>query len=347
MFPGLAWGGEIDGQTSESFFVREFGALLRSVTRPGLHVRSMDATFTGTALLRMLKVIYEAFSSLGERVDGATVTIAVVVDASRARKAPADDLIELQTECGRLFIQRPSGFTPTAPLDDRSPCEFKRNDGQDLYKLQVEFHVLPTIPTEDRAEVIGVCGVHSDLTVEAVRQFGRIMFAFENGRSSIGTGGNGIGSNILNWLSKDETQIPWSEWLTTSLLPPMTEDELAFTREAECFLLSGLRNFELSHSTTIQDALAGLQAKEGLLTCDEIHYLVDVAHEEFQETGVDPTWISRNLQRKAIASALKDAECSDTVLELLRVCNLRLAAGEPKGSVDKALKWWKDQIPRE
>ena len=351
MFPGLSWGGELDGVNSETYFAREFGSLVTSATHQDGSVRiwTMDATFTGNAIRKLLTAVHRGFQELPGRPPKAFVSLLAIIDASRAdRKAKDDTNILLNSPSGTFYLKRPAEFSPTGELNDRHPVRFVRNGGKDLFELMVEYRVVTTIPTEDRYELIGAIANKETLGVAPNHQVGRLTVEFDNGYSESGTGGNGIGTNILNYLGKTEDRLPWSQWLNVAALPVLGEDEKEGYEEVKTLSLAGLRVFELLGAPT-EDALEGLLEQRGLLTAVEIYCLKEHALDQFHKSGgVHPTSFRDKLLRKVLASARFDTGAAPNALALFRVCHLDKVGDEPHQRCDQELlDWWDEQLRRD
>jgi hypothetical protein len=233
-------------------------------------------------------------------------------------------------------------------LNDRQPVRFVRNDGDDLFDLTVEYRVVTTIPTEDRYELIGAIAKKETLGVAANHQVGRLTVVYDNGYSESGTGGNGIGSNVLSYLGKTENRLPWSQWLKVAALPPVAEDEREDYEESKAIQQAGLRMFELLRAPT-DEALEGLLEQRGLLSGVEIYCLKEHALHQFGENGgVQPSGFRGKLLRKVLASARADPLAAADALDLFRVCRLDKVSEEPQDrSEQEQLDWWHGQLGRD
>ncbi|TWT64396.1 hypothetical protein [Rubinisphaera italica] len=347
-FPGLSWNGKHDGETSTEFFEREFAALITAELEytDTIRIWTVDATFTGNAINRLLKAIYGAFSRLKEQPKQAVVSVVGIIDASRAHRNDEDGILILPTEYGDLNVAAPSEFRPAVDLVDGQPCRFERSEGDTLFDLEVTYWSAPSIPTEDRAELIGAHSQKDKLGVYSESVRGRITIEFENQMSSSGTGGDTVASNILNWLAKPEESPPWRDWLRTADAPEVEnyEDYNEAKRQGQ----TGLSIAEAMFSST-DDLVRGYLEKDGLLNDDEIQNLWDRALNEFQGNGAQQSvrW-PNNLLRKVSASVRQYPEIADRAFKLLQVCFLEFAAIEPVDEdFETRLQWWKDKIPRD
>lgn len=349
MFPGLSWGGKLDGVDSESYFAGEFGSLITNATHEdgSLRIWTMDATFTGNAVRKLLKALHRAFHELTTWPPKASVSLLAIIDASRADRKAKDDKIPLDSPFGTLYLKRPADYSPAGELKNRQPVRFVRNSGDDLFDLTVEFRVVSTIPTEDHAELIGAVAKKETLGVAPEHQVGRLTVEFDNGYSVSGTGGNSIGSNILAYLAKTEDRLPWRQWLATAALPPLGEDEKDSYEEAKSFERGGLRMFELMPELT-ETVVEGLTSKSGLLDGAEVYCLKHHALRQFRaHGGVQPTCFPGKLLRKVLASAKADNDLAPDALMLFRVCRLEKAPEEPcQRREGELLEWWDNQLER-
>jgi hypothetical protein len=252
-----------------------------------------------------------------------------------------------------LVSHRKSGHTrefgPKEALRDRTPTRFVRKDGKDLFDLDVTFLTMATIPTEDRAELIGAHAKKGILGISTDNVIGRLTVHCSNGRKISGTGGGSVAHNLLNALSGHEDLPPWSEWSKTAAAPPVSDSERAAYEEWRSLNSDGLTVFEMviHPGANIPSVVASLSAKSGLLTDVEVWSLRDHAYKEFEQTGTDIESIPRDLQRKIVASARQDTKVIKNAVELFRICNVETAALEPQG-VDESsqLEWWDQKLPR-
>jgi len=191
MFPGLSWNGKLNGVDSESYFASEFGKLIHSATHEdgAIRIWTMDATFTGNAVRKLLTALHRAFQELPALPPRASVFLLAVIDAARADRKAEDDKIPLHSPCGTLYLLPPAEYSPAGDLRDRQPVRFVRNNRDDLFELTVEYVVVTTIPTEDRYELIGAVAKKDTLGVGPNHQVGRLTVEFENGYSPSGIGG--------------------------------------------------------------------------------------------------------------------------------------------------------------
>jgi hypothetical protein len=349
MFPGLSWNGQLEGVDSETYFVEEFGKLVANAGHGdgSLKIWTMDATFTGNAIRKLLISIQRAFLEMANRPPKVSVSLLAIIDASRADRKPKDDKIPLESPFGTLYLKRPADFSPAGDLKDRQKIKYVRNHGDDLFEIDVEFRVVSTIPTEDRAELIGAMARKDTLGVAPEHVVGRLTVHFKNGYSPIGTGGNSIGSNVLHYLSKGEDQLPWREWLTTAALPPVGEDLKDDYEDAKASGRGGLRIFELMPELT-EDVVEGLLSKPGLLESVEVYCLKEHALGLFKgQGGVQPTCFPGKLLRKVLASAKADNRAAADAIMLFRVCRLDIVVEEPYDqSEQELLEWWDGQLTR-
>jgi hypothetical protein len=349
MFPGLSWNGKLDGVDSETFFATEFGSLITAATHEdgSIHIWTMDATFTGNAVRKLITALHRAFRALTTRPPKATVSLLAIIDASRAHRAAKDDNIPLHSPLGNFYLKRPAEYSPAGQLEDRQPVRFVRNRGEELFSLTVEYRVINAIPTEDRAELIGAVAKKETLGVAPEHRVGRLTLHFDNGYSPSGTGGNGIGSNILNYLSRTEDRIPWVQWLNVAALPLLGEDEKQNYDDAKSLTRAGLRMFELMPELT-EDVAEGLLLKSGLLDGPELFCLKKHALRQFTDNGgVEPTCFPGKLLRKVLASAKADKDLVLDALALFRVCRPDKVPEEPyQRSDEEMLKWWDNELDR-
>jgi len=237
---------------------------------------------------------------------------------------------------------------PAGEVKDRQPVRFVRNSGGDLFELLVEYRVVTTIPTEDRYELIGAIAKKETLGIAHNHEIGRLTVEFDNGYSESGTGGNGIGSNVLTYLGKTEDRLPWRQWLNVASLPPVGEEQREGYEEAKSLSRAGLRMFELLRAPT-EEALSGLLEQHGLLTGVEIYCLKEHALHLFNESGeAQPAGFRGKLLRKVLASARAETRAASDALDLFRVCHLDRVGQEPLDrNEQEQLDWWDGQLGRD
>ena len=351
MFPGLSWSGKLNGVDSESLFVKEFGKLVENVieTDRKLRIWTMDATFTGNAICKLIKALHRTFAGLETKPKDTGIKVVAVIDVSRSSLGLDDDTWPLETkDYGTLFLKRSGEFSPEGKLQDRQPTRFVRNDDHNLFDLDITYWPVPAIPTEDRAELIGAHASKKVLGIESLNTVGRLTIDFANGYSPSGTGGGTLGNKVLSWLSKSEDRLPWNKWIPLSEAPPVQPHELNDYEEGKRQTNAGLRLFELQHSeaetaTVIEELLQ----MPGLLSDVEVYCLLISACEEFNKAGTEPKCVPAKLQRKVLASAKGNSKSIPDALKLFRLCNFELAADEPQESDDDVLlKWWHRHLDR-
>lgn len=347
MFPGLSWDGKYECEDSGTFFARTFAELIDSVDEP-VRIWTVDATFTGNAIRRLITCMSEAFSRITVPRENAVVQVAAVIDASRAKKECKDGLLRLDTPYGDRFLVCPAEFEPEEELADGKPVRFKRRDGLDSFELWITFRTAPSIPTEDRAELIGAHAKTSTLGIQSKTICGRLTMEYDNGYKSSSTGGGSVSSSIIHWLSKNEDELPWSKFIETSQLPPLVDNQRDDYDEMKRQTNGGLSIFEAMQNS-VEEIVASYIEFNRLLRSVEVYILRDAAYKELSALGgQEPISIPNNLLRKVISSALADLRAADDALELIRVCNLNDATNDPENESNEArLRWWKDRIPRD
>lgn len=352
MFPGLSW-----SEKAEPFFAREFGGLIENVasSQDQVHIWTMDATFTGNAIRKLIKSIYLAFHNLENRPSNAVVTLVAVIDASRADKEPSEGKIPLHSSYGTRYLLAPADFSPVSEscepiseLHDRIITRFCRNECDELFELNVELRVVKRIITEDRAELIGGKVNKEILGISPEQIVGRLTLKFENGYSPSGTGGSSLDNNIINYLSVTEDCLPWYKWQEIAELETISETDQENYEKMMDLSRGGLAIFEAKNTPTKELCEAYL-LKKRLLDSAEVHILKERAFAEFcEQKGIRPISFSTKLLLKAIASAMADGELTSDTLGLIRICNLDEVKNEPGNmSEPDLLEWWRVQLKEE
>jgi hypothetical protein len=346
MFPGLSWGGKLGGLNSESFFAKEFGNLIadHAKKKDRLRVFTMDATFTGNAIRKLLTSMYAAFEQAGAVPKDSAVSIIAVIDASRAKEnKKRSNSIVLYGPKDDINLSPPSEFEPIEVLQGGSRCKFRRKDGKDLFALEIEYWVMDSIPTEDKADLIGAKAAAKILGVESKPDAGRFTVEFSNKLNSTGTGGNGLAANLMNWLSQSEDNLPWCNWIEAERAAPVQEEEGGDYAESRRQGKGGLTIYELLISQPSGDEVVKALTKQRKeLSSEEIYCLTEVLKANSVKGGVPV-----DVVRRAIGASKKDASCIQGTLEACRLFDPKLAALIPKKtSPCDELAWWDAKLPK-
>lgn len=332
LFPGLSWGGRIDGRSSIEFFAAEFVPLLGGALdgEGGVRILSIDTTNTGNAVNR----IVAAFEAACEGVPAATperveLTVVGVVNGRRAGE-PGGSKTEVVEASAPAFVLTPKGYTPDDTLRNRVATRFRRDRKGERFTLRIAYWIASNIPSEDEVELIGAKGLHRTLAVEPDGTAGRIVVAFDNGMTTESTGLGSLGRRFLSLLSAKEPSFVWTKLCDANALAPPTEEERADYEEGKFWTRGGLRQFELDRSDP-DDAVRSLLGQDDL-------------------ESVEIDWLARRVPvpKEAItlvrASALKDPITrGPEAIRFFRSALPELAAGEPPGG--ETLDWWLDRLP--
>jgi len=335
LFPGLSWGGRIDGLRSVDFFAREFAPLLTGalgVHRP-VRVLSIDTTNTGNAVNR----IVTAFETLCDHVPDASpesfeLSVIGVVNCQRTAGEKGDgSRIEVEAAPQGAPVLTPRGYTPEQRPKNRSPVRFRRDHGPERFGLLISYWVVSNIPSEDEAQLIGARGLHRSLAVDPDDTAGRIIIEFENGLSTASTGLNALGRRFLGLLSARDDSEPWTRLCEANAQPRLTEEDRPAYEEGKFWTQGALRLFELNHTETEQ-AVRSLLAQNDLESV-EIYWL-------WNQAEVPPEALA-----KVVESVRRDPVTrGPEALRFFRRARPDLAGAEPDGDDAARLTWWFERL---
>lgn len=368
MFPGLAWGGKLDGQTTLAFFVREFGKQVNaSLAANGrTTVVQIDTTNTGNSTSRFVRSMHELCVQHSiQRPDDLTVRVVAIVNRKRAADGTHEEgTSPVQTSAGNVPVLIPEGFRATGPLIDRQPTVFVREDGHDRFHLTVSYWITEDIPTEDKADLLGVHANHDLLGVRSGVTPGRLVIRFPDGRSSEDTGENTPGHRLINMLSKPLTSEAWRVYEQYANSLPLTPEQAQFVEEAKVWSEAPLRLTELDSGDPERSAQA-LLAINRLLTGVEIHWLSTAE-------GI-PERLLPKLEAKVLATLRRDpaadpdvktiridqtlprtretvepeATVAPEAVKFLRRFRPEIAAEEQEGDWPVKARWWLERLKKQ
>ena len=346
LFPGLSWNGKYENMNSENYFKSEFKQLIKNHFKHNsrLHIWSVDASFTGNAINKLIKVIHQLLSDLDTKTQNTTVSIVAIIDASRAPLREFVNSMALESEHGTFFLKKPSEFSGTEELVDNKYINFSCIDGEDAFELRIKFIVASTIISEDRAELIGAEASKNFLGISQVNHISHPKIIFDNGHQTSGTGGSSLGLNFLNWLSTSQDLFPWSRWRDISLREPISEIDKNHQDSFSELLEDSLSYYDIflhkkGHPT--RNELDRLLETKRLLKPFEIISLSQVANLEFKKTHNTPTCISEQLLLKVHASTVETPIYQPDAIDLFRLCCPASAALEPRElEFSDCHLWW-------
>jgi hypothetical protein len=331
LFPGLAWDGTIDGQTSDAFFSARFGGIIREkVGGEKLRILVIDTTNTGNAINNAVAACQDAIRASGVSPDQFSLKVIGIVNASHAaaQKPSADK--SLFTGANRsAYILTPARYSASSPLLDRQITTFSPVAANEACSFELTYWLAGNIPTEDNAELIGVEAVHETLTTTSKPRAGRPKVIYGNNETQQGTGLGSLSGRLLSllWTPLDAWQ--WKKMEEINELPPLTpeeEQELAETRELS---QGGLRLFELKSMDPSQ-AVTELMKLSRLLEDVEVYWL----------RTLDPT--PKNVAPKVRASLEINCCTGAEAVWYFRRAFPEIAEIEPGG--DASPEWWIEQL---
>lgn len=337
LFPGLCWGGSIEGTDSKVFFTSRFGEVIRSNQRgEPLRVLVIDTTNSGNAINNAVTACQMAVEASGVSWDSISLRLIGVVNSKhKEAKRPSPDKTLVAGANRTVHVFTPSGYAPSSALVDRQFAIFSPLEPSSGFTFEVAYWLAGNIPTEDNAELIGVEAIHELLDTSSEPRAGRLQIIYGNGESQQGTSLGNLCGQLTSLLSMRLDEMPWQKMQSIHDLPPMTVEERKSLAEIKQFSDGGLRLFELMSMDRIE-ACAELAKLPSLLMDVEVYWL----------GTLDPT--PRGTASKVLASMKKGrCNCGEAVKYFRRAFG-ELSSADPGG--DASPEWWAakiDSMPKE
>jgi len=332
LFPGLAWTTD-----SNTFYASSFGEVIRSrLSESPIRILVIDTTNSGNAVNNAVLACQLALTESGVATDCIELRVIGLVNTSHASSQQslatkasitgadkvAHVLLPRGIRCPNSFVDRQ--FTPVGPAEDDAG-----------FPLELSYWLAGNIPTEDRAELIGVQAIHETLQAKASTKSGRLIIVYGNGETQQGTGVGHLPGRLISLLSLPLDAWQWEKMQTINQLPPLSEVEMRELADVKELSDGGIRWIELS-------SMDQAEAVDGLLKINRP--LMDV--EVYWLGTVEPP--PKAIASKVCASLEKGCCTSKEALRYFRHAFADLAASDPGG--DAAPKWWIEHLralPRE
>jgi hypothetical protein len=200
--------------------------------------------------------------------------------------------------------------------------------------LKIAYWVVPEIPTEDRAELIGAVGLHEDLAVQSVNAAGRIELVSANGERPQMTGRDSVSKRLSNLLSEDDNST-FRKWAHSSAaLPSATPEVEAFRKETAPIRDGIFRLLELKHDPNSIKAIGQSKAP---LTGAEIQFLTDKGM--FEEPFL------AKVRHVLLTASVDDWRLIDAAATFVASACPALASGMPTDCSPADLQtWWRQKL---
>ncbi len=331
LFPGLTWGGTIGGEDSETFFASIFGSIVRQRLGSAAPVRVLviDTTNSGNAVNKAVAACQRAIKASGASRSGIALKVIGIVNTSHAEAKRGSAEKSLVSGANRAaHVLTPSGFSSTA-LKDRQFALFSPLVPDEGVPFEAAYWLAGNIPTEDKAELIGVEAVHESLSTSSEAKAGRLKVVYGNGESQQGTGLGTLPGRLISLLSMPLDAWQWGKMRDINNLPPLTPQERDELAEAKELSGGGLRLFELN-SMDSSDAVDELMRLPRLLTDAEVYWL----------GTIEPP--PKQIAPKVRASLEKKSCTCNEALKFFRRAFPELASDDPGGEASPA--WWDRHI---
>lgn len=331
LFPGLTWGGSIGDEDSETYFASTFGSIVcqRLGGASPVRVLVIDTTNSGNAVNKAVGACQRAIKASGASSNAIALKVIGIVNTSHAEAKRGSAEKSLVSGAKRAaHVLTPSGFSAAA-LKDRQFALFSPLVPDEGVPFEAAYWLAGNIPTEDKAELIGVEAVHESLSTSSEAKAGRLKIVYGNGESQQGAGLGTLPGRLISLLSMPLEAWQWGKMRDINNLPPLTPQERDELAEAKELSEGGLRLFELN-SMDCSDAVDELMRLPRLLTDAEVYWLGTI---EPPPTQIAPK----------VRASLEKKSCTATeALKYFRRAFPTLAADDPGGDASPA--WWDGQI---
>ena len=340
LFPGLSWGGVIKGNDSESFFAATFGEIIRKTfnAEDALRILVIDTTNSGNAVNKAVAACQKAITASGVLHSRLTLRVIGVVNTSHAEAQATAAAKSLVAGGGRkAYVLTPSGYSASSQLLDRQFTVFSPAVPGHGFPFELAYWLAGNIPTEDKAELIGVEAVHESLSTVAAPKAGRLKIVYGNGETQQGTGLGPLHGRLISLLSMSLDSVPWEKMQAIHNLPPLTDEYRESLAEIKELSEGGLRLFELQPMGLLSrrkaepaDVVDRLLNVRRLLTDVEVYLL---------GTLTPPP---RRIAGKVRASLQKLRCTPDQAVKYFRRAFPGLLNNDPGGDASEA--WWDSTV---
>jgi hypothetical protein len=341
LFPGLSWGGSTEGQDSENYFATTFGEVVRKMlgTDGVLRVLVIDTTNSGNAINKAVAACQRAFTASAASNTEISLRVVGIVNTSHPEaNAPDETKKRIIVGTSRTaHLLTPSGFAPAAAIRDRRFTSFAPMRKGEDFSFELSYWLAGNIPTEDKAELIGVEAVHESLSTTSEPRAGRLQIIYGNGETQQGASHGPLHGTLISLLSMPLTALPWERMQAINDLPPLDDAQRESLTEVREMSDGGLRIFELGlanaleqRALDIQGTVNALSQAKRLLTDVEVYWL----------RTIDPP--PKSIARKVRASLEKGTCSTEEALTYFRLAFPELVTNDPGG--DGSAAWWDEQV---
>jgi hypothetical protein len=268
MFPGLSWGGSINGLRSEEFFVQEMPPILQQATSEGCGTKilSIDTTNSGKAVNKTLKAVRTAC----KHADRDAVVHVIGIVHGRKATLHREGQIAIEYGNGRVaHLSHPKECILPERVKSREVMELRWKDAKDRSKFYLSYWALDDVFTEDVAALVGATSLHGNLTVNAESSAGHLRITFDNGMTTTFASTGTVGRQLSQLLSRGIEDPIWRQYDELSALSP---DSVGLHANFQDVQDEVLQSFEIDEDP---DALEDILSKKTLLTAAEIHALTE------------------------------------------------------------------------
>ncbi|MBZ5667447.1 MAG: hypothetical protein LAO30_22965 [Acidobacteriia bacterium] len=273
MFPGLAWGGTINGHSSFDYFQAEAVNLIqtRLISKPILRIALIDTTNTGNAINCAVQAIGAALSRA--KVKQGEVHIIGVVNASgNAKSRDNENRIPVVHHGGtEVAVSVPAGYEPGGKLESGAFVKFIPTGSEATMPagtvLNVGYWVVNELFTEDNAELLGTTVMQDALKVNSTGAAGRLEIKFDNGQTRTVSSVVPIGRFLLYLLESRTARKLWHALHAINSMPASQTSKSGTDLDAD----AALSITEMEHCAP--DTLKTLLRINARLTPVQINWL--------------------------------------------------------------------------
>ncbi len=331
MYPGLAWGGTVEGVKSSEFFASSFGEVIRlRLGNDPVRILVIDTTNTGNAVNNAVAACQRAVQMSGASPNSIELRVIGIVNSSHSEAQTHSDDKLLVTGTHRVaHVLTPTGFTPSSALLDRKFTSFACRSTEAGFRFQLTYWLADHIPTEDEAELIGVEAVHETLATSSQAKAGRLKVVYGNGQTQQGTSLGSLPGQLISLLSLPIDAWQWNKMREINESPQLTVGDAGGLAELAELSQGGLRLFEMQAHTE-GEVVNSLLKIPRLLLDVEVYWLGTL------------TRPPRAIARKVRDSLAKGSCSGIEALRYFRRAFPDLAISDPGG--DESAEWWNNTI---
>ena len=280
MFPGLAWSGKIEGQSSEEYFISEVLLLLQQLrSHPNApKILCVDTTNTGNAVNKALKAIRGVCDQFPQETE---VNVIGIVDGAKAVPTGKDQIAIEYAEGSIAHVSRRREILFPTCVNNYCFSELHWIPKTNSSRFFASYWVLDHLFTEDEAALVGATSIHEQLVVGTDSSAGRLLITFDNGmRMPLASAGT-VGRQLSSLLNLRDDHPVWRQFDEQSRIPSQDLNHEANFEDVRAEVLQSL---EIDEDPS---AIVGILGKRtGLLTAAEIRALADARQFDAQPRGM-------------------------------------------------------------